>query len=42
MANNLRPDSMERITTPALAEAFIQEQVAEIRAQVATKRCCWR
>ncbi len=38
MANNLRPDSMERITTPALAEAFIQEQVAEIRAQVGDKK----
>ncbi|MGM9655018.1 MAG: asparagine synthase-related protein, partial [Butyricicoccaceae bacterium] len=29
---------MERITTPALAEAFIQEQVAEIRRQVGDKR----
>ncbi len=38
MANNLRPDSIERITTPALAEAFIQEQVAEIRAQVGDKK----
>ena len=38
MANNLRPDSMERITTPALAEAFIEEQVAEIRAQVGDKK----
>ncbi len=38
MANNLRPESMERITTPALAEAFIQEQVAEIRAQVGAKK----
>ena len=38
MANNLRPDSMERITTPALAEAFINEQVAEIRAQVGDKK----
>ena len=38
MANNLRPDSMERITTPALADAFINEQVAEIRAQVGDKK----
>ncbi len=38
MANNLRPDSMERITTTALAEAFIEEQVAEIRAQVGDKK----
>ena len=38
MANNIRPETMERITTPALAEAFIQEQVAEIRRQVGDKR----
>lgn len=36
--NNTRPDSMERITTPALAEAFIAEQVAEIKAQVGDKK----
>lgn len=29
-----RPESMERITTKALADAFIEEQIAEIRAQV--------
>ena len=38
MANNVRPESMERITTPALAQAFIDEQVAEIRAQVGDKK----
>ena len=38
MANNIRPETMERITTPALAEAFIQEQVSEIRRQVGDKR----
>ena len=38
MANPIRPESMERITTPALAEAFIKEQVAEIRAQVGDKK----
>ena len=38
MANNLRPESMERITTPALAEAFIEEQVAAVRAQVGNKK----
>ena len=38
MANNVRPESMERITTPALAEAFIQEQIAQIRAQVGDKK----
>lgn len=38
MNNNVRPESMERITTKALAEAFIAEQVAEIRAQVGDKK----
>ena len=28
MANNLRPETMARITTPALAQAFIDEQIA--------------
>ena len=36
--NYKRPDSMERITTPALAEAFIAEQVAEVQAQVGDKK----
>ena len=36
--NNLRPESMERITTPALAEAFIQEQLAAVKAQVGGKK----
>lgn len=31
---NKRPDDMVRITTPELAKAFIDEKVAEIRAQV--------
>ncbi len=35
---NKRPDSMERITTPALAQKFIDEQVKEIRAQVGDKK----
>ncbi len=35
---NKRPDNMERITTPALADAFIEEQVKEIRAQVGDKK----
>ena len=35
MANNpKRPESMERITTQALAEKFIEEQIAELRAQI--------
>ncbi len=29
-----RPENMERITTPALAQAFIDEQVKELRAQI--------
>ena len=29
-----RPDNMERITTPALAQAFIEEQIKELRAQI--------
>ena len=38
MQINKRPDSMERITTKALADAFIAEQVEEIRAQVGDKK----
>ena len=38
MDSNKRPDSMARITTPALAAAFIDEQVAAIRAQVGDKK----
>ena len=38
MLNNKRPESMVRITTPEFAEAFIAEQVAEIRAQVGDKK----
>ena len=33
-----RPETMERITTPALAERFIEEQIADIRAQVGDKK----
>ena len=35
---NVRPETMERITNPELAEKFIEEQVAEIRAQVGDKK----
>lgn len=35
---NKRPESMERITTAALAEKFIEEQVAAVRAQVGDKK----
>lgn len=31
---NTRPDTMERITTPALADAFIEEQVSAVKRQV--------
>ncbi len=34
MDNIRRPENMERITTPALAKAFIEEQLAAIKAQV--------
>ena len=38
MDSNKRPDSMVRITTAALADAFIEEQVKAIRAQVGDKK----
>ena len=38
MQTNVRPETMERITTPALAAAFIEEQVKEVRAQVGNKK----
>ena len=38
MSSNVRPETMERITTKALADAFIEEQIAEIRAQVGDKK----
>ena len=36
--SNKRPDSMERITTPALAKAFIDEQVAALRAEIGDRK----
>ncbi len=38
MADNRRPETMERITTPALAQAFIEEQLAALRAQIGDKK----
>ncbi len=38
MENNKRPENMERITTTALAQAFIDEQLAAIHAQVGDKK----
>ena len=32
--NNKRPESMQRITTPELAQAFIEEQLPALRAQI--------
>jgi len=38
MSSNIRPENMARITTKELAEAFIAEQIAEVRAQVGDKK----
>ena len=38
MSTNVRPETMARITTPALAQAFIEDQVAQVRAQVRDKK----
>ncbi len=38
MDNNVRPASMARITTLDLANAFIEEQVAALRAQIGDKK----
>ena len=38
MDSNKRPETMERITTPELAAAFIDEQVAAVREQVGDKK----
>ena len=38
MDPNKRPETMERITTPELAQAFIDEQIAQIKEQVGDKK----
>ena len=38
MDPNKRPDDMVRITTPELAQAFIDEQIAAIREQIGDKK----
>ncbi len=38
MDSNVRPESMARITTPELAKAFIEEQVALVKKQVGNKK----
>ncbi len=38
MSDNKRPESMERITTPLLAEEFIEAQLKALRAQIGDKK----
>ena len=38
MDSNKRPETMERITTPELAQAFIDEQIEAVRNQVGDKK----
>ena len=38
MSSNVRPATMERITPPALAESFIDQQLAELRQQIGDKK----
>ncbi|MBR5661546.1 MAG: glutamine-hydrolyzing GMP synthase [Bacteroidales bacterium] len=38
MDPNVRPGTMERITTPELAQAFIDEQIAAVKKQVGDKK----
>ena len=38
MSDNIRPESLARITTPELAEKFIAEQIEALRAQIGEKK----
>ena len=38
MSDNIRPESMARITAPELAEKFIAEQIEALRAQIGEKK----
>ena len=38
MSNNIRPETMKRITTPELANAFIEEKLRELREQIGDKK----
>ena len=38
MSGNVRPETMQRINTLSLAEAFINEQLTELRAQIGDKK----
>ena len=35
---NIRPENMERITTAKAAQAFIEEQVKELRDRIGSKK----
>ena len=41
MDPNKRPETMERITTPELANAFIEEQIEALRAQIGDGKGTW-
>ena len=38
MQGNVRPETMERITTPELAQTFIDEQIKELRSRIGDKK----
>ena len=38
MSVNIRPETMARINTPQLADAFIHEQIDALRAQIGDKK----
>ena len=38
MADNRRPESLQRITTPELAQAFIDEQISALREQIGSRK----
>ena len=38
MGGNVRPETMQRITTPELAKAFIDEQLGELKQQIGDKK----
>ena len=38
MGNNIRPDTLARITTPEMAEQFIAEQLTALREQIGDKK----
>ena len=37
MDQNKRPEQMQRITTKAAADAFIDQQISELKAQIGDK-----